>query len=81
MKQCKVKLGPVQFAVAGVAGFLLAILVVSLFLGGLSVITMLLFGVLNAVVAGAIPAFGFWASFWLTMAWAYAASFFRANSK
>lgn len=79
MKQCKIKLGPVQFAVAGAAGFVLAILAIFLFLGGLSFITMMLFGVLNAVVAGAIPAFGFWASFWITLSWAYAASFFRRS--
>lgn len=74
------KLGPFAFVAAGVTGVALAILALFgvLALGGF--ITMILLGILHAEVALGIPAMGYWASFWLTIGWAYAASFFRNSS-
>lgn len=74
------KVGPFAAAATGVAGIaaLVALLFGFLALGGF--ITMILLGILHAEVALGIPAFGYWASFWLTIGWAYAASFFRSSS-
>ncbi len=79
-RKTSVKLGPFALAATGVAGIaaLVALLFGFLALGGF--ITMILLGILHAEVALGIPAFGYWASFWLTIGWAYAASFFRNSS-
>lgn len=79
-KQYKLKAGSVALAGAGVAGLAAILLALFGLLGLLSFITMILLGVLHAEVALGIPAFGFWASFWLTIGWSYAASFFRSNN-
>lgn len=75
----KLRIGPFAMAATGAAG--IAALIVLLFgflaLGGF--ITMILLGVLHAEVALGIPAFGYWASFWLTIFWAWMASFFRSH--
>lgn len=75
-----VKLGPVSAAATGVVAlFALLFLGLVVFFGVVavvSVLTMLLFGVLHAEVALGIPAFGYWASFWITTAVLFVASFF-----
>lgn len=83
-KQYKVKVGKTQLAAAGLAAFLgLLVLIVTVtfgiyaLLGG---IAMILFGILHAEVALGIPAFGYWACFWMTLALGFVASFFRSNS-
>ncbi len=78
-KKASVKIGPFALAATGAVGVLalIGLLFGVLALGGF--ITMILLGILHAEVALGIPAFGYWASFWLTIGWAYAASFFRSN--
>jgi hypothetical protein len=73
--------GPAAVAATGIAGFALLIVLLFGFLALGGFITMILLGVLHAEVALGIPAFGYWASFWLTLGWAWAASFFRSYSK
>lgn len=83
-RSTKLKLGPFSFAavgavavVGGLIGILLALFGFALLL---SFVTMILLGVLHAEVAVGIPAFGYWASFWITVALGYFGSFFRGSS-
>lgn len=79
-KEANVKLGPLGLAATGTAA-VAAVAVALLFIPFvLAFVTMILFGILHAEVALGIPAFGYWASFWITLAWAYAASFFRSGN-
>lgn len=79
-QQYKFKIGPTAVAVAGVSGLAIVLVVLFGFVALLSFITMILLGILHAEVALGIPAFGYWASFWITLSLSYVASFFRSNS-
>lgn len=82
-KQKQIKFGPIAVAATSVVGLIILFFAAALMFGGvialLSWPAMLLFGILHAEVALGIPAFGYWACFWMTMALAFVSSFFRRS--